>query len=434
MTPSRRTVLLASVILLLALLTQFWPSLALLRDLTAAIVVGALLLDLLLQRREPVPEIKRELRGSIPVGVWSEVKLQVTNLGNRPQWLTLHDHHPSDYAVEGLPAQLTIPANRIGRVAYRLRPNQRGDGEFNGVDLVTVSPFGLWQRKHYLSLPETVKVYPNFRTVSQYTLLATDHHLSQLGIKQRLRRGEGNDFHQLRDYRAGDSLRQIDWKATSRHHKLISREYQDERDQQILFMLDCGRRMRHLEDDTGHLDQALNAMLLLAYVAAEQGDSVGFQTFGGVQRWFPPVKGGTVVRQMIAGTYDIEATLEAADYLEAARELMPLQRRRALVVLVTNTRDEDSDDLATAVRLLSRRHLVVVADLREQALDQAQAARVSDLDSALRFHGVQDFLESRSKHHEQLRHQGALTMDLLAKQLPVALVNQYFTVKASGRL
>ncbi len=272
MTPSRRAVLLATVILLLALLTQFWPSLTPLRDLITAIVIGALLLDLLLQRREPVPEIKRELRGSVPVGVWSEVKLQVTNLGSRPQWLSLHDHHPSNYAVEGLPAQLTIPADRTARVTYRLRPNQRGDGEFKGVDLVTVSPFGLWQRKQYLSLPETVKVYPNFRTVSQYTLLATDHHLSQLGIKQRLRRGEGSDFHQLREYRGGDSLRQIDWKATSRYHKLISREYQDERDQQILFMLDCGRRMRHLEDDTGHLDQALNAMLLLAYVAAEQGD------------------------------------------------------------------------------------------------------------------------------------------------------------------
>lgn len=434
MTPSRRTVLLAIMILLLALLTQFWTSLTLLRDLSAAIVLGAVILDLLLQRREPLPDIQRELRGSVPVGVWSEVKLQVTNTSSRPQWLTLHDHHPSDYAVEGLPAQISVPAERSARVAYRLRPNRRGDGQFNGVDLVSASPLGLWQRKRYVPLSETVKVYPNFRAVSQYTLLATDHQLSQLGIKQRLRRGEGNDFHQLREYRAGDALRQIDWKATSRYHKLISREYQDERDQQILFMLDCGRRMRHQEDDAGHLDQALNAMLLLAYVAAEQGDSVGFQTFGGVQRWFPPVKGGTVVRQMIAGTYDIEATLEAADYLEAARELMPLQRRRALVVLVTNTRDEDSDDLVTAVRLLSRRHLVVVADLREQILDTTQAARVSDLDSALRFHGVQDYLESRSKHHEQLRHQGALTLDLLAKQLPVALVNQYFTVKSSGRL
>lgn len=434
MIPSRRSVWLVSVVLLLALLTAFWPGFELLRNLVAATVSGGLLLDLLLLRREPVAEVSRELKGSIPVGVWSDVKLQVTNRTGRPQLLTLHDHHPGEYATEGLPLQLSLPAERTARATYQVKPEQRGDGRFDGVDLVSVSPFGLWQRKQFAPLPDTVRVYPDFRAVSQYTLLATDNQLSQLGIKHRLRRGEGNDFHQLREYRAGDALRQIDWKATSRYHKLISREYQDERDQQILFLLDCGRRMRHREDDGGHLDQALNAMLLLAYVAAEQGDAVGFHTFGGVKRWFPPVKGGAVVRQMIAGTYDIEATLEAADYLEAARELMPLQRRRALIVLVTNTRDEDSDDLVTAVRLLSRRHLVVVADLREQILDTAQAARVSDFDSALRFHGVQEYLECRAQNHEKLRHQGAMPMDLLAKQLPVALVNQYLTVKASGRL
>ncbi|MBR9887499.1 MAG: DUF58 domain-containing protein [Oceanospirillales bacterium] len=434
MIPSRRSVWLVSAVLLLALLTAFWPGFELLRNLAAATVSGGLLLDLLLLRREPVAEVSRELKGSIPVGVWSDVKLQVTNHTGRPQWLTLHDHHPGEYATEGLPLQLSLPAERTARVTYQVKPEQRGDGRFDGVDLVSVSPFGLWQCKQFAPLADTVRVYPDFRAVSQYTLLATDNQLSQLGIKHRLRRGEGNDFHQLREYRAGDALRQIDWKATSRYHKLISREYQDERDQQILFLLDCGRRMRHREDDDGHLDQALNAMLLLAYVAAEQGDAVGFHTFGGVKRWFPPVKGGAVVRQMIAGTYDIEATLEAADYLEAARELMPLQRRRALIVLVTNTRDEDSDDLVTAVRLLSRRHLVVVADLREQILDTAQAARVSDFDSALRFHGVQEYLECRAQNHEKLRHQGAMPMDLLAKQLPVALVNQYLTVKASGRL
>ncbi|WP_417222158.1 DUF58 domain-containing protein [Amphritea sp.] len=434
MIPSRRTVMLAALLLVVAVCAAFWPALAGLRNVIVAAASTLLLLDLLLHRREPTAQVTRELKGSIPVGVWSKVTLRLTNLTQRAQQLTLHDHHPADYGVEGLPLTLTLPAQRGAKAVYRIKPDRRGDGDFSGIDLVTVSPLGLWQRKQHVALPDSVKVYPNFRAVSQYTLLATDHQLSQLGIKHRLRRGEGNDFHQLREYRAGDALRQIDWKATSRYHKLISREYQDERDQQIVFMLDCGRRMRHREEESGHLDEALNAMLLLAYVAAQQGDAVGFHTFGGVKRWFPPVKGSAVVRQMIAGSYDLEATMEAADYLEAARELMPLQRRRALIVLVTNTRDEDSDDLATAVRLLSRRHLVVVADLREQVLDKAQATRVSDLDSALRFHGVQQYLDSRQQHHETLRHQGAMPLDLLAKQLPVALINQYLTVKASGRL
>jgi uncharacterized protein (DUF58 family) len=261
-----------------------------------------------------------------------------------------------------------------------------------------------------------------------------DNRLSQIGVKRHQRRGEGNDFYQLREYRAGDSLRQIDWKATSRYRKLIAKDYQDERDQQILFMLDCGRRMRHTQDGDAHMDQALNAMLLLSYVAAKQGDAVGFLTFGGVQRWQPPRKGGNVIQHMLANTYDIETTTEAADYLEAARQLMPLQRRRALVVIITNTRDEDNDDLVSAIRLLAQRHLVVVADLREEILDRAQQREVQDFPAALRFHGVQDYLEKRDRSHEQLRHHGAYTLDLLAKQLPIALVNEYQLIKASGRL
>jgi uncharacterized protein (DUF58 family) len=182
------------------------------------------------------------------------------------------------------------------------------------------------------------------------------------------------------------------------------------------------------------MDQALNAMLLLAYVASKQGDAVGFLTFGGVRRWHPPRKGADVIQKLLGSTYDIEASTEAADYLEAARQLMPLQRRRALVVVITNTRDEDSDDLVAAIRLLAQRHLVVIADLREDILDQAQQQSVHDFRSALRFQGVQDYLEKRSHNHEQLRYHGALTLDLLAKQLPVALVNEYQMIKASGQL
>ncbi|WP_241086137.1 DUF58 domain-containing protein [Candidatus Vondammii sp. HM_W22] len=168
----------------------------------------------------------------------------------------------------------------------------------------------------------------------------------------------------VREYRAGDSLRQIDWKATSRYRKLISKEYQDERDQQVVFMLDCGRRMRHAETGRMHLDEALNAMLLLAHAAAERGDAVGFLPFGGSRRWLPPRKGGNLVRQLLYRTYDLESTLSAADYLVAAGELMSLRQRRALVIIITNTRDEESADLITGVQMLKRKHLVVVANLR----------------------------------------------------------------------
>lgn len=434
MTPTGRTLALVALLILLLLLSHFFSPLEPLRLPGISAVLAILIYDFLHLRNLPPPQVRRQVRSTLPVGVWSTLTLSLHNHGKQALHVFIHDHHPAQCEVDGMPVSRTIPGRRRLDLDYAVRPTRRGDALFPGTDLVIRSPLGLWKRKHHLPCHSSSRVLPNFRAISHYALFATDNRLSQLGVKRRQRRGEGNDFYQLREYRAGDSLRQIDWKASSRYRKLIAKEYQDERDQQILFMLDCGRRMRHADENDTHMDQALNAMLLLSYVAANQGDAVGFFTFGGPRRWYPPRKGGHVIRQILSNTYDIEAGTEAADYLEAARQLMPLQRRRALVVLITNTRDEDSDELSSAIALLAQRHLVVVADLREAILDATQQEAVRNFTSALRFHGVQEYLTRRARNHERLRHHGALTLDLLARQLPVALVNEYELIKASGRL
>ncbi len=434
MIPTRRLLHLLLGLAALAGGGAFVPAALAAWKFAAGLLVGVALLDLLQGRRVPALELRREVRRSLPLGVWSRVGLRMANGGRRTLHLRWHDHHPPQFAVEGVPGELELPAGAAARVVYRVRPDARGDVHFTGTDLFVSSPLGLWYKKRFQRLPEHVRVFPNFREVAQYALLATDHRLSQIGIRQRRRRGEGSDFQQLREYRGGDSLRQIDWKATSRYRKLISKEYQDERDQQLVFLLDCGRRMRHAEGGRAHLDQVLNAMLLLAYVAARQGDAVGFMAFGGNRRWCPPRKGGNLLRDLLFQTYDLESSVEAADYLRVAQELMPLQRKRALLLMLTNTRDEDDRELRRAVQLLARRHLVLIADLREAFLDATLLQPVRDLDAALRFHAVNDYLSARSRRHESLLHQGARVMDLRAEQLPVALVNQYLTIKASGAL
>lgn len=434
MTPSRSLLIAFALLTALGLAAALQPWLQSPWWALLGITLGVVLFDLLLVNRRPDLELRREIRHSIPVGAWSEVTLRLINREPRPFVLRLHDHHPAWFDVETLPCELNLPERKSAEVSYRVRPSRRGDGLFPGCDLVQLSPLGFWHKKRFLPVADRVKVFPNFQEISRYALLATDHRLSQMGVKRRQRRGEGNDFHQLREYRAGDSMRQIDWRASSRYRKLISKEYQDERDQQVLFLLDCGRRMRHEEEGRVHLDQALNAMLLLAHVAAQQGDAVGFLSFGGSKRWLPPRKGGNSVRELLFRTYDLESTSEAADYLAAARELMPLQQRRALVVIMTNTRDEDHQDLAAAVRLLQRNHLVVVANLRESLLAETLATPVRNFEQALAFHGVNAYLDNRRQGLGTLRHRGAVILDLEARQLPIALVNNYLMIKASGSL
>ncbi len=434
MYPDRKQVVLLLVLLLCGLLAAFFAGWATLWKLLAATFLVWTLFDLYLVIHSPLPAVQRSLRSSMPVGGWSDVRLQLTNTTSRAMQLSVHDHHPVDFKVEGLPQAVSLPAERRMTLTYRVQPVQRGDAVFSGLDLLKRSPYGLWRHKRFLRLEDRVKVFPNFREISRYTLLATDNHLSQMGIRRRQRRGEGSDFHQLREYRAGDSLRQIDWRASSRYHRLISREYQDERDQHLVFLLDCGRHMRHQDAAGAHLDHALNAMLLLGYVAQQQGDAMGFLTFGGEPRWQPPHKGGDLIRHLLERTYDLRAGLEAADYLDAARRLMSLQRRRAMLVILTNSREEDQSEITQAVRLLSRRHLVVVAQLRERSLDRVLSEPVHDFETALRFQSVLDYLDSRRQGFDALKHHGALLIDTLPEQLPIALVNSYLDIKARGVL
>jgi uncharacterized protein (DUF58 family) len=248
---------------------------------------------------------------------------------------------------------------------------------------------GLWSDKRLLNVTDHTRVYPDFARLYGGQLLAVDNWLSQLGVRQRQRRGLGLEFHQLREFREGDSLRQIDWKATARQRTPIAREYQDERDQQIIFMLDCGRRMRSQDDELAHFDHALNACLLLSYVVLRQGDAVGLSTFASdAPRYLAPVKGTGQLNTLLNTVYDLNSSQRSADYQAAATQLLARQKRRALVVLMTNLRDEDDEELLTAVQRLGQQHQVLIASLREDLLDNLRQTPVQTLPEALAYCGI----------------------------------------------
>ena len=239
----------------------------------------------------------------------------------------------------------------------------------------------------------------------------------------------------MREYREGDTLRQIDWKATARTTRLISREYQDERDQQVVLLIDCGRRLAAQDGELSHFDHVLNAALLLAYVSLRQGDAVGFMTMSNEPpRYLSPRKSAATVSLMLNRVYDLQPTLLTPDYYAAAVELMLRLKKRALVVILSNLRDEDDDTLLPALRLLGRRHLVLFASLRENLLSRALTARVNSFDRALTHAAAADYLRVRELAFRRFKHSGALCLDVEPEQLPVALVNRYLDIKSGGRL
>ncbi|WP_025112756.1 DUF58 domain-containing protein [Pseudomonas sp. H1h] len=402
--------------------------------LLLALLVLALL-DAIRLQRLPSPLVRRQMPGSLALGRWSEVRLQVSHDFNEPVTLEIFDHVPPGLNFENLPLTVELQPGQFSEVGYRLRPLNRGHFTFGHCEINLPSPLGLWSGKRLLEVSDEIRVYPDFAKLYGGQLLAVDNWLSQLGVRQRQRRGQGLEFHQLREFREGDSLRQIDWKATARQRTPIAREYQDERDQQIIFLLDCGRQMRSQDGELSHFDHALNACLLLSYVALRQGDAVGLSTFAGDQpRYLAPSKGAGQLNVLLNAVYDLASSRRPADYQTAVQQLLTRQKRRALVILVTNLRDEEQGELTNAVQHLNRQHQVLVVSLREATLDQLRQTPVQTLPEALAYCGMVDYLNARAELHERLGAHGARVLDAQPGELSAALVTQYLCWKKAGTL
>ncbi|HIE5356286.1 TPA: DUF58 domain-containing protein [Stenotrophomonas maltophilia] len=398
-----------------------------------ATVIGTLaLLDLWRQARRPSPQVQRELPEALALGVRREVGLRLQT--TQPMRVQVFDLVPGGWPLESLPQRVQLRPGHACALHYTLQPQQRGRFRFEGVQLRIRSPWRLWWQQRTLPPPLDVRVYPNFVPLTRFALFSADQASRLVGAHVKRRRGEGTDFHQMREYRVGDSLRQLDWKATARARKLISREYQDEKNQQLLLMLDSGRRMLASEGGLSHFDHALNASLVVAYLALRQGDAAGLFAVGGERRWVQPQRGMGTVEHLLRASYDLQPQPVATDYLAAATEVSLRQRRRALVMLVSNVRDEDIEDLLAAVRLLQRRHLVCVASLREHELDGALEGEVHTLEDATRAGAAALYLQQRAKAHEALRSEKVMVLDVTADALPAALVERYLAVKREGLL
>ena len=391
------------------------------------------ILDAIRLKRLPAPRVQRQMPGSLALGRWSEVRLEVEHDFAQPLNVDIFDHVPDGLSFENLPLSVELQPGQQSEIGYRLRPLKRGHFSFEYCEISLPSPLGLWSDKRLLNVVDSTRVYPDFARLYGGQLLAVDNWLSQLGVRQRQRRGLGLEFHQLREFRDGDSLRQIDWKATARQRTPIAREYQDERDQQIIFMLDCGRRMRSQDGELAHFDHALNACLLLSYIALRQGDAVGLSTFASDRaHYLAPVKGTGQLNVLLNSVYDLDSTQRPADYQAAATQLLARQKRRALVVLVTNLRDEDDEELLTAVKRLSKQHRVLVASLREDLLDSLRLSPVQTLPEALAYCGAVDYLNARAELHERLSAHGVPLLETRPSELGAGLVTHYLSWKRSG--
>ncbi|MDN6884821.1 DUF58 domain-containing protein [Variovorax sp. CAN2819] len=399
--------------------------------------------SLRLWRAAPL-RIERNLPGAFSLGVPTVLTLTLVNEGAQAWRVSVFDEVDTHFTFEGLPQEHAVPALSRVSIRYTATATQRGVAQFGATQLRWRTRFGCFEVRQTLGEPRRLRVYPNFAALARYAWLSGDRRLAQIGIKTYAQRGLGTDFRQLADYKTGDSLRHIDWKATQRQRRPIVREFQDDRDQCVLFLLDCGRRMRadegalaQQQSNNSHFDEALNALMLLSYVALKEGDEVGAMTFGcppEERRDFAPRKGSATLNALMNRLHDIQPGATHSDYLLAAQELLRVQKRRALVIVLTNFRDEDAAELRPAIKLLRRKHLVLVASLRERVLGHIASQPLVHARDAVDVAAAHLFEQSRRDAFARVVGNDPLSVDVEPADLAVALVNRYHAVKRAGLL
>ena len=209
----------------------------------------------------------------------NEVRLRIENNYPFTVCVEVIDEIPFIFQRRDICFRATVPSREAQTIKYQLRPTRRGSYGFGQIRVFTASPLGLLFRRFTLGEPRDVKVYPSFLMLHQYELLAISNNLTELGIKRIRRVGHHTDFEQIKDYVAGDDLRTINWKASARRSKLMVNVYQDERSQHIYNVIDKGRVMQQAFNGMALLDYAINASLVLSYIAMNKEDRAGLITF-----------------------------------------------------------------------------------------------------------------------------------------------------------
>ncbi len=385
----------------------------------------------------PPVTVTREPLPALSVGHTGEVTYRWTNPSRRRARLRVREVRPDILGGSQPPRPVAIPPGPATRETLPVVPTRRGRETAGGFVLDSLGPLGLGRHRTRLALPWEVVVYPPLVSVRLRASVADAMRRRDAGMKPIRQLGEGRLFESLREWGPGDDLRHIDWKATARRGKVITRQYEAERRQQVLLVLDTGRLMTaDVAAGVARLDFAVQAALELAYAAAQHDDNVGVMTFAdGVRHFVAPERGRTGVRRVLDVLAEVEPTLVEPDYPGAFRYLAVRNRKRALTVLFTDVIDRfASDALVANVATLRPRHLPLAVTLRNPELDAVATHRSRAPRDAFRKAAAEELLHARDEALAHMRRAGVLVIDVTPERAAQAVVAKYLDLKRRGTL
>jgi len=379
---------------------------------------------------------RRVMPEPFSLGEREEVSVIVENLAAAGLLATVADHAPSDLRPE--PREVGGRFDRNGRLqlSYRTTSPKRGAYRFGPIDLQISRDSGWWRRQVRLQHPQEVAVFPNVVAIKRIQLSLRRGLRAMTGLRRARPPGASTAFAGLRDYVRGDDMRRVSWTATARRDRPVVVEVEAERGQQVMIAIDCGRLMTAPAGDLDKLDHAINAALMLAWVAQSYGDRVGLMTFDDrIKAFIKPERGSLQLRRITEALYSVQPDYVEPDFGHAMTHLALRIGRRSMIVVLTDVQDpQASRELVAHCLRLAARHLVLVVAMSDPAMVAARDAPVTSASRAYEWAAAEEFMASRRESFELLRRGGVLGLDVVAGSLSPALVERYLELKERALL
>ena len=417
---------------LLCVLGTLQPWAASMAFLASAALLGLALCDLWAARGTTPPSLSRQLPRRARIGEPCELRYTVSS----PRRWQLLDELPEVLGGDRRFGPFEPTHNSPRTLDHMLVPSQRGIHRFGPSYLFVRSPLGLFQRRYRFDANDVLSVYPA-EVASERRWLSSRTLRHELGIRPRRPPGGGAEFESLREYVRDDEPKRIDWRASARARKLMVRNFHVERSHSVMLALDCGRLMGAYVEHSTKLDHALSACVRLARACGQHGDRLGFLAFDREVRAFvTPQRATTALSQMLEATLTLVPDARESSYRTLAEVLQQRQKKRALIVVLTDFVEAGSTpELEAYLSTLARRHCVLLVGLRDRLLREVEQAapEIAGLDVYRRL-VLRDLDMARGAALARITRLGVQTLDLDPAHISASLLDRYLEIREAGLL
>lgn len=396
------------------------------------IIIFIGLIDIIKLCSYKAPEIKTDSERVFSINTENNFPFQIRNFSPNVYNIKISFPTPHTWIKTSEEDEHVIKGGSQKTVYHTFRPLRRGSLELPAFHFRYSRPKSMfWIQKKCIQKMK-IDVIPDISEINKLIHFSRTNRLYEMGMHKNYYQGMGSEFESLREYQRGESAANIDWKVSTRVGRPVTRVYQMESNNNITFLIDCGRCMTAEQGGINSLDHAINSMLILAHIAVQMGDSINIIFFSDkILAEVYNLKGKSAIQKIKQIYAEINAQMIQSDFGKIFSYVsLKLKRRSYIMVFSDMVDDVQCSIFLKYMQFFQKKHLPLLVLLQDKQLSKVLDTPSKSRSELYRGAVAADMYIQRQHSVEILKKHKIMVIDVLPSQLSPPLINKYYAVKA----